>query len=211
MNYFECPHGERFNCYTHLVGAVAALVGVLLLLVVAVREADPWKITSVIIYGVSLFLLFLFSSLYHCRKGPSKQRFRQLDHHTIYLLIAGTYTPISLVTLNGDDGWLLFGEVWGLALVGMVQETLPQPGGRRIVPVIIYLIMGWLVLGSLEPLLAVMPEAGFYWLLAGGVCYTSGVIFYALGRYSQVSHGIWHLFVLVGGACHYWAIFAYVL
>lgn len=211
MDYIECPDGERFNCYTHLVGAVAALAGVLFMLVVAVRQADPWKITSVIIYGVSLFLLFLFSSLYHCGKGPSRQRLRRLDHHMVYLLIAGTYTPISLVTLNGGDGWLLFGEVWGLAVVGMAQETLPQPGGRRIVPVIIYLIMGWLVLGSLEPLLAVLPEAGFYWLLAGGICYTSGVIFYAFGRYSQVSHGIWHLFVLAGGACHYWAILAYVL
>lgn len=211
MNCIDCPDGERFNCYTHLIGAVAALAGMAVLVVTAVQQANPWKIISVSIYGFTLLLMFVFSSLYHCGQGPARQRFRQLDHHTIYLLIAGTYTPFSLVSLNGDDGWLLFGEVWVLALVGMTQEAFAQPDGRRIISVIIYLGMGWVGLGSLDPLLRVLPENGFFWLLAGGICYTAGVVFYVLGRRKEVFHGIWHLFVIAGGACHFWAIFGYVL
>lgn len=207
----NCTRGERFNCYSHLLGAVAALPGVTVLLVMTVMQADPWKIASVCIYGTTLFLMFLFSSLYHCGQGPFRQRFRQLDHHSVYLLIAGTYTPFSLVTLNGDEGWFLFVIIWTLALLGMAQEALPQPGGRRIFPVILYLIMGWLIVIVLESLLAVLPQNGFNWLLAGGISYTSGVLFYALGRYKRLLHGIWHLFVLFGSACHYWVIIAYVL
>jgi len=205
------PDGERFNCYTHLLGAVAALAGMVVLVVMASHQGDPWKIASFSIYGATLFLLFLFSSLYHGVRGPAKPMFRLLDHYSIYLLIAGTYTPFTLVTLNGEEGWFLFGVIWGLAALGMALEALPQPGGRRILPVLIYLLMGWMVLVSLEPLLAVLPEAGFHWLLAGGICYTGGVLFFALGRYVHQAHGVWHLCVLAGGACHYWAIFAYVL
>lgn len=208
---FHCAGNERFNCYSHLVGAVGALLGMMALEAVAWQQTNLWKIISVSVYGTSLFLLFLSSSLYHCSQGLAKERFRRFDHHMIYLLIAGTYTPFALVTLNGEVGWLLLGEVWLLAGVGMAQEALPQPGGRRIVPVIIYLVMGWLIVGSLDPLLAVLPEKGFYWLLAGGICYTSGVFFFALGRYSPWSHCIWHVMVLCGGACHYWVIAAYVL
>ena len=211
MNYIDCQDGERFNCYTHLIGAVVALAGFIVLVVMALSQANPWKIVSVIIYGITLFLLFLFSSLYHCGQDPAGSRFRRFDHYAIYLLIAGTYTPFALVSLNGRDGWLLFGEIWGLALTGMVLEARAQPGGRRILPVLLYLAMGWLVLGSLEPLLAALPDMGFNLLLAGGICYTGGVVFYVLGRYHRVCHGIWHLFVIAGGAFHYWSIVGYVL
>lgn len=211
MNYINCQDGERFNCYTHLFGSVAALAGFIVLLVLALPQADPWKIVSVTIYGITLFLMFLFSSLYHCGQDPAEGRFRRFDHYAIYLLIAGTYTPFALVTLNGRDGWILFGEIWGLALTGMILESRSHPGRRRILPVILYLTMGWLVVGSLDPLLAVLPDMGFTLLLAGGIWYTSGVVFYALGRYHPLSHGIWHLFVIAGGACHYWSITGYVL
>ncbi len=209
---FKCPDSERFNCYSHLLGAFAALAGIAVLLLKSVPQADPWKIVSVAIYGVTLFSLFLFSSLYHCTYEPSRSRYRRLDHYTIYLLIAGTYTPFTLVTMNGTaEGWLLFGEVWLLALVGMTHEALSDAHRRRILPVVIYLMMGWLVLGSLKSLLAVLPEQGYFWLLAGGICYTSGVFFFALGRYHQWAHGVWHVLVLGGGYCHYWAVVNYVL
>jgi len=204
--------GERFNCYTHLFATLAAFIGAVLLVVSASRQGDPWKIVSFCIYGTALFLLFLISTLYHgASDNALKGRLRKFDHLSIYLLIAGTYTPFSLVTLNGTAGWKLFITIWMVALAGMLQDTLPKTGGRRILPVILYLLMGWLVIFMLKPLLAALPLKGFYWLLAGGVSYSFGVLFFALGRYYRIAHGIWHLCVIVGGACHYWAIFAYVL
>jgi hemolysin III len=203
--------GERFNSLSHLAGSVAALAGGALLVVMASQQGDLWKVVSFAIYGTTLFLLYLISTLYHGSSGPAKRRLRHFDHYSIYLLIAGTYTPFTLVTLNAAGGWKLFATIWGLALLGMALDTLPQPGGRRILPVLVYLLMGWLVLLLLEPLLAVLPQQGFAWLLAGGLCYTGGLLFFVLGRYRRGAHGIWHLFVLAGSACHYWAIFAYVL
>jgi hemolysin III len=200
--------GERFNSISHLLGAVAALAGAVVLVVYASMQGDPWKIVSFSIYGATLFLLYLFSVLYHSLRGKLKRIFRRLDHLAIYLLIAGTYTPFTLVTLNGVWGWWIFGAVWGLALVGMLLEFVPQK--RRILPVIIYLVMGWICLLALKPLLEAMPMAGFWWLLAGGLFYTVGIIFYALDTKLKHSHGIWHLFVLAGSACHYFTVLMYV-
>jgi len=200
--------GERFNSISHLVGAVAALTGGVVLVVYASMQGDPWKIVSFSIYGTTLFLLYLFSVLYHSLSGEVKSIFRRLDHLAIYLLIAGTYTPFTLVTLNGTWGWWIFGTVWGLALLGMLLEFVPQK--RRILPVIIYLVMGWIALIALRPLLQAMPMAGFWWLLAGGLFYTVGIIFYVLDNRMQHAHGIWHLFVLAGSVCHYFTILLYV-
>ena len=200
--------GERFNSISHLLGAVAALIGSVVLVVYASMLGDPWKIVSFSIYGTTLFLLYLFSVLYHSLRGELKNIFRRLDHLAIYLLIAGTYTPFTLVTLNGVWGWWIFGAVWGLALIGMLLEFVPQK--RRILPVIIYLVMGWICLIALKPLLQAMPMAGFWWLLAGGLFYTVGIIFYALDKKLKHAHGIWHLFVLAGSVCHYFTVLLYV-
>lgn len=200
--------GERFNSISHLVGAVAALAGAVVLVVYASMQGDPWKIISFSIYGTTLFMLYLFSVLYHSLNGEVKKFFRRLDHLAIYLLIAGTYTPFTLVTLNGVWGWWIFGAVWGLALLGMLLEFVPQK--RRILPVIIYLVMGWICLVALKPLLQTLPMVGFWWLLAGGLFYTVGIVFYALDKRLKHAHGIWHLFVLAGSVCHYFCVLLYV-
>ena len=202
-------HGERLNGISHLAGAVLAAVGLTLLVVSAGREGEPWKIVSFAVYGTTLLLLFVFSTLYHSLRGRAKSVFRRLDHLAIYLLIAGSYTPFALVTLRGAWGWSLFGVVWGLAVVGMALEYLPRRG-PRILPVIVYLVMGWLALVALKPLLATLPLMGFVWLVAGGLCYTVGIVFYSLDERLRYAHGVWHLFVLGGATAHFFAVFYYV-
>jgi hemolysin III len=202
-------HGERFNSITHLVGAVAAAAGMVALVVLAARQGDLWKIVSFSVYGFTLLLLYTVSTLYHSLHGRAKEIFRMLDHNSIYLLIAGTYTPFTLVTLRGVWGWSLFGVIWGLAAFGIVLDSLSKKG-LRIIPIIIYLIMGWLCVIAIKPLLELLPENGFYWLLAGGIFYTVGILFYVLDEKFSHFHGIWHLFVLAGSISHYITIFFYV-
>jgi hemolysin III len=201
--------GERFNGISHLMGAMLALAGMVTLIVLSARQGDPWKIVSFSLYGASLFLLYVFSTLYHSLRGRAKAAFRRLDRLAIYLLIAGTYTPFALVTLRGGWGWSLFGTIWGLAVVGMALEFLPRRGAR-VLPVVIYLLMGWLALIALKPLLQALPTTGFVWLVLGGLLYTGGVIFYGLDEKLRHAHGVWHLFVLAGSVSHYVAIFFYV-
>jgi len=202
--------GERFNSISHLVGAALALAGVVVLVVVASRDGDARRIVSFSVYGATLFLLYLISTLYHgLPPGRGKRVFRVLDHQAIYLLIAGSYTPFTLVSLNGMTGWWMFGAIWGLAVLGLVLDALPRHGAR-VLPVVIYLVMGWLIVVAIKPLLAVLPGAGFAWLLAGGLFYTSGVVFYALDHRYPWMHGVWHLFVLAGSISHYVAILVYV-
>jgi hemolysin III len=202
-------YGERFNGISHLLGTVLAAAGLALLVVLAARQGDPWKIVSFSLYGTTLFLLYLVSTLYHSLRGRAKVLFQRLDHLAIYLLIAGTYTPFMLVTLRGAWGWSLFGVVWGLALTGMALEYRPRKGAR-ILSVVIYLAMGWLALIALGPLLAALPFMGLVWLVGGGLFYTLGVLFYALDTRLRHGHGIWHLFVLAGSLSHYFAILFYV-
>lgn len=201
--------GERFNSISHLVGATLALAGAVVLMVVASQDGDTRRMVSFSIYGASLFLLYLISTLYHGLPGRAKHVFRILDHQAIYLLIAGSYTPFTLVTLNGVVGWWMFGAIWGLAVLGLVLDALPRRG-RRVLPFVIYFVMGWMVLLALEPLLAALPRTGFYWLLAGGIFYTSGIVFFALDKHYPWMHGVWHLFVLAGSVSHYVAILFYV-
>lgn len=203
--------GESFNTITHLIGAVFALAGAVVLVVFASLKGDPWKIVSFSVYGFCLFTLYLVSTLYHGLNGRAKSVFYVLDHQAIYLLIAGTYTPFTLVTLPGAWGWSIFGVIWGIAIVGFVLDALPVvQRGRRILPVIIYVVMGWTVVIALDPLLQQLPETGFKWLLIGGLLYTGGIIFYALSNKFVYAHGIWHLFVLAGSVSHYAAILLYV-
>ena len=203
-------YGEKFNALTHLVGAVLALAGTVVLIVLAALDGDPWKVVSVSIYGTTLTLLYSFSTLYHSLRGRGKNILRKLDHHSTYLLIAGSYTPFCLVTLRGPWGWSLFGVVWGLAVLGSLQELRPK-SGARILSVVIYVAMGWAALVALVPLVHALGPAGFAWVAAGGLFYTIGIVFYALDTRLIHAHGVWHLFVIGGSATHYVAILLYVL
>ena len=197
--------GERFNSISHLIGAVLALTGVAVLVTVAGIQGGALHIVSFSVYGATLFLLYLVSTLYHSLRGRAKQVFKVLDHVAIYLLIAGTYTPFSLLVLKGQTGWWMFGAIWTLAGIGILIDSIPYRG-RRILPMIIYLTMGWLIVLALEPLVASLPPAGLWGLVAGGLFYTFGVIFYALDSRVSWSHGVWHLFVLAGSISHYLTI-----
>jgi len=203
-------HGERFNSISHLIGATLALAALVVLVVFASLQGDPWKIVSFSIYGTTLFLLYALSTLYHSLRGRVKEIFKKLDHAAIYLLIAGSYTPFTLVTLRGPWGWSLFGIVWGLAIVGIVLDSLHRDG-PRVYQMIIYLLMGWVVLVALYPLLQNLPTGGIIWLVVGGLCYTGGMVFYALDEKLNHAHGVWHLFVLAGSVSHFLAILLYVL
>jgi hemolysin III len=203
-------HGEKLNAWSHLVGAVLAFVGALWLIVLASLTGDPWKIVSVAIYGFTLLLLYSISTIYHSVRGRAKVIMRKLDHLSIYLLIAGSYTPFCLVTLRGAWGWSLFGTVWGLALIGMLQEIKPR-SEARVLSIVIYALMGWIVLVAVKPLLAVLGAVGFAWLAAGGFLYTVGIIFFAYDSRFRHWHGIWHLFVIAGSLLHFVAILLYVL
>ena len=203
-------HGERFNAWTHLVGAVLALVGAVWLLLLASASGDSWKQVSVAIYGVTLVLLYSTSTLYHSVQGPAKRLMQKLDHLSIYLLIAGSYTPFCLVSLHGPWGWSLFATVWCLALIGMLQEIKPR-SEARVLSLVIYAVMGWIVLVAVQPLLAALGREGFAWLASGGVLYTIGIIFFAYDSRFRHWHGIWHLFVMAGSLLHFVAIWRYVL
>jgi hemolysin III len=202
--------GERFNSISHLVGAALALAGVVVLVVLASLQGDLWKVTSFSIYGISLFLLYTLSTLYHSLRGRAKKIFKKLDHVAIYLLIAGTYTPFTLVTLRGAWGWTLFSIIWGLAIIGIIVDSRHKEGSRAI-QMIIYLLMGWLILFAMNPLVQVLPAGALVLLVLGGVFYTSGIIFYALDERIKHAHGIWHLFVLAGSISHYLAVLLYIL
>jgi hemolysin III len=201
---------EQFNSISHLIGAVAALAGLILLVVLGARQGDPMKIVSFSIYGTTLLLLYSFSTLYHSSRGKAKEVFRKLDHNSIFLLIAGTYTPFTLVSLRGSLGWSIFGVIWGLAGLGIVLESLPRRR-RRILAVVVYLFMGWLCLIALKPLFRVLSLAGFTWLLLGGVFYTVGVVFYIFDKRVRHFHGIWHIFVMAGSISHYCTVLFYVV
>ena len=200
--------GERFNSWSHLLGTVAAIVGLVLLVSVAARAGDPLRIVSVAVYGTSLVLLYLASTLYHAFRGRAKAIFRKLDHVAIYLLIAGTYTPMALVTLGGRWGWTIFGVNWALALFGIAMEFAPR-NERRILSQVLYLVMGWLALIAFGPLMAAMDPAGIRWLIAGGAAYTAGIVFYLLRRLPW-SHEVFHVLVMAGSVCHFLVIFLYV-
>jgi hemolysin III len=205
-------YSEKFNSITHLVGTVFALMGMGALLAVAFQQQDLLLFIGFSVFGITLVTLYSVSTLYHSFKHPLLKRiFQQLDHIAIYFLIAGTYTPFTLVTLIESNGlWILL-AVWSLALVGIGLE-LRIKNRIEALQIIIYLTMGWLVVLDFSALKAALPEAGVIWLIAGGLAYTIGIIFYALDNKPLLkhSHGIWHMFVLTGSFCHFISIIAYV-
>jgi hemolysin III len=201
---------EIANSVTHGIGALLAIAGLILLVVFAAIYGNVWHVVSFSIYGSTLVLLYLASTLYHSAQNPKvKKTLRIIDHAAIYLLIAGTYTPFMLVTLQGVRGWVMFGVIWGLAVVGIVYKIF-FINKLVVISTIFYLLMGWMIVFSIGDLFRALPLEGIIFLGAGGLSYTLGIIFYA-GRERLLMHAIWHLFVLGGSICHFFAILFYVL
>ena len=201
---------EIAHAVSHGIGILLSIAGLAVLVAFASLYGDAWHITSSSIYGATLILLYTASTLYHGIPQPAAKRvLRRLDHAAIFLLIAGTYTPFTLVNLRGGWGWTLFGLVWGFALLGVVLETVLK---RRIkwLSLSLYLGLGWLVVIAIEPLLVAVEPGGLVLLLAGGLCYSLGVIFYVWKRLAY-HHAVWHLFVMAGSLLHFFSVFFYVL
>ncbi|HET7565032.1 MAG TPA: hemolysin III family protein [Gemmatimonadaceae bacterium] len=202
---------EIANSITHGVGFLLSVAALPILIVIAVRHGDAWRVTAASIYGATLVLLYAASTLYHALPGERvKEVFRRCDHAAIYLLIAGTYTPFMLGPLRGPWGWSLFGVVWGLALIGVVCKGVLGIQ-LRYVSAVLYVAMGWLVLVAVAPLVEHVAAPGVWLIFAGGVLYTSGVAFYLLDRRIRFGHMVWHLFVLAGSAAQFWAVLGYAV
>lgn len=201
---------EYANIGTHAVGVVFSIAALVLMVLYAVENGDPYFIVAVSIFGATLILLYLMSTLYHSVRHPKvKHVFRVFDHSCIYLLIAGSYTPFTLVTLRGGWGWTLFGLTWGLALCGIIFKIFFTKR-FSILSTLMYIALGWLVIVAIKPLLGAVPTGGVAWLVAGGLLYTFGVVFYAWRRIPY-HHAIWHLFVMAGSFCHFLAVYYYVI
>jgi hemolysin III len=201
---------ELANSLTHGLGAVLSVAGLVLMVVFAGRHGDAWHVVSTAIFGTTLVLLYTASTLYHSLRGEQlKVLLQKFDHAAIFLLIAGSYTPFVLVTLRGPWGWNLFGVVWGLAVAGVTIKFW-LAGRFKLLSTLIYVAMGWLVMVAIKPLVAALPSGGMKLLVAGGLCYTGGAVFY-LWKRLPYHHAIWHLWVLAGSACHWAAVFVYVL
>ena len=202
--------GERFNSITHLVGTVLAVIATSVAVTIAAKRSGPRAVTAVAIYGAMLIVLYLSSTLYHSLRGPAKRVFKVFDHTSIYLLIAGTYTPFTLVTLHGPVGWWLFGTVWTLAAIGIAKDVFFH-GRLRWLSIVLYVVMGWLIFAAIGPLQRALPMVAIVWLTIGGVFYTAGIVFYANSKRVAHMHGMWHLCVIGGSVCHYFTVLLYVL
>lgn len=204
------PREEAANRFTHGLAALLCVPALVVMVVAASRTGDPYRIVSATIFITALTLFYTISTLYHTFRTPSlRYLFRILDHAGIFVVIAGTYTPFTLVSLRDGRGWLLFGVVWGLAAVGMLFKTF-MPHRLRILAPIFYVVLGWLVVIDLPALLKSLEWGGFRLLLAGGVAYTVGILFYAIDKIPY-NHAIWHVFVMAGSLFHYLAILWYVV
>ncbi|CAA9446279.1 MAG: FIG01964566: Predicted membrane protein, hemolysin III homolog [uncultured Rubrobacteraceae bacterium] len=201
---------EVANSVTHGLGLLAGIVGAVVLVVLGAERGEAWHVVSAAVYGITLVALYAASTLYHVLKGTrAGGALRVLDHCAIYLLIAGTYTPITLVSLRGGWGWTLFGLVWSLALAGIVFKILAT-GRFAVLSTVVYVLMGWLCIIAVKPMLVLLSPGALALLAAGGVLYTAGTVFYH-SRRVPYSHAVWHLFVVAGSVCHYLAIALYVL
>jgi len=204
------PLEEAINIYSHAIGVGFSIVALVLLVVRASQYGDVWHVVSFSIFGASLIILFTASTIYHSAKDSVvRARLRIVDHAAIYVLIAGTYTPFTLVTLSGSTGWVLFGITWGMALSGIVLKIF-FTGRFELISTLLYLFMGWLIIFAIKPLVESLPSAGLYWLVAGGVSYTLGAILYAI-KQIKFNHAIFHIFVLAGAFCHFISVYFYVL
>jgi hemolysin III len=201
---------EIANSVTHGTGVGLSIAALVILVVFAAKQSDVWKIVSFSIYGATMITMYLASTLYHAFRGPKVKRFfRILDHSTIFLLIAGTYTPVTIGTLRGAWGWTLFGLTWGLAIAG-INLKIFFLGNLKWLSTVIYVFMGWMALIAIKPLLTRMTPSFLLWLLLGGACYTLGIIFFVWKRIPY-HHAVWHLFVLGGSICHFFGMLQLVL
>ncbi|HEY1141520.1 MAG TPA: hemolysin III family protein [Lysobacter sp.] len=201
---------ELANALTHGLGATAALAGGAVLITLAAMYGDGWQLGSAIVFGACLLLLYIASTLYHAIQHPvTKARLKVFDHCAIYLLIAGTYTPFTLIGLRGPLGWWLFAAIWMLALAGLVFKLF-FTGRFKLLSTLIYIAMGWLVLVAIVPVFRALDAWTFGWLLAGGLCYTFGTLFYHRPS-MRYSHAVWHMFVIAGSVCHYVSVMAQVI
>jgi hemolysin III len=213
----ERTHASRYsrgeeiaNSVSHGAGALLAVGGLVVLTVLAALRGDVWHIVSCSVFGAALVLLYTTSTLYHGVRNPrAKAVLRTLDHSAIFILIAGTYTPFALVSLRGPWGWALFGVIWGLAVLGIVLQ-MGILGRGTVMSVLLYVAMGWVVVVAIKPLLAAVAPGGITLLLIGGIAYTAGTAFY-LWRRIPYHHAVWHGFVVLGSACHFFAILFYVI
>ncbi|MBS7369284.1 MAG: hemolysin III family protein [Oscillospiraceae bacterium] len=196
---------EIFNSVTHGVGSLLSIAGTVVLIVLAAINSDAWAVVSCAIYGSSLIILYTMSTLYHAiTNKTAKAFFRIMDHNTIFFLIAGTYTPITLVALRGALGWVLFGIVWGAAAIGIVLNSIDLEKFRK-PSVVCYVAMGWVIIIAIRPMIQHVTPLSLWFLLIGGLCYTVGIIFYALKKVKYF-HSVWHIFTVAGSVFHYFSI-----
>ena len=209
INYYS-PIEEKINIISHAFGFIFSMVALVLLVTHATLHGDVWHIVSFSIFGASLIILYAASSFYHsAKKSELRSRLNIIDHASIYVLIAGTYTPFTLVTLKGTIGWVIFGISWGLALTGIILKLF-FTGKYNLMSTIMYVLMGWVIVFAIKPLMNNLPLAGLLWLVAGGISYTIGAILYGIKKI-KFNHAIFHMFVLNGSFCHFMAVFFYVL
>lgn len=204
------PLEEKTNIISHAIGLFLSVVALLLMLVRASGSGDVLHVISAAIFGASLIALYAASTLYHGARDPKvRARLRINDHATIYILIAGTYSPFTLVTLNGWVGWTIFGVSWGMAIAGVILKLF-FTGKYNVLSTLMYVFMGWIIIFAIKPLINNLSPEGLFWLVAGGIAYTTGAVIYSI-KQIKFNHAIFHLFVLLGSICHFIAVYFYVL
>ena len=209
IKYYS-PIEEKINIISHAIGFILSIVALVLLVTHANLHGNVWHIVSFSIFGASLIILYAASTLYHsAKKSKLRNRLKIIDHASIYVLIAGTYTPFTLVTLKGTIGWVIFGTSWGLALTGIILKLF-FTGKYNLISTIMYVLMGWVIVFAIKPLINNLPLEGLLWLIAGGISYTIGAILYSIKKI-KFNHAIFHMFVLLGSFCHFMSVFFYVL
>jgi len=201
---------ERINITSHAVGFILSVVALVLLVMHAVMHGDFWHIVSFSVFGISLIALYAASTIYHSAENTAlRSKLRIIDHAAIYILIAGTYTPFTLITLGGFAGWTIFSVSWGMAFVGIILKIF-FTGKYDVISTLMYVFMGWIIVFALEPLVQNLSSEGLFWLVAGGVAYTVGAVLYSIKKI-KFNHAVFHMFVLIGSACHFISVYFYVL
>ena len=204
------PLEEKINITSHAIGLILSIVAFVLLVAFANLHGNVWHIISFSIFGASLIILYAASTFYHSAKTSElRNRLKILDHASIYVLIAGTYTPFSLITLKGTTGWVIFGISWGLAFTGIILKLF-FTGKYNLISTVMYVLMGWVIVFAIKPLIHHLPLEGLLWLFAGGISYTIGAILYSINKI-KFNHAIFHMLVLIGSFCHFVSVFFYVL
>jgi hemolysin III len=200
---------EVINSSTHILGAVLSIIALVLLIIRGIGKSDPYYLAAYLVYGISLVIMYMMSSIYHgLREGTAKNVFERFDHLSIYILIAGTYTPFCLTLLRGKLGWWIFGIQWFLAVTGIIFKSI-WIKKYVMTATLIYVLMGWMIMFAVKPLIVVIDPMGFNFLLAGGLSYTLGVVFFIFSLF-KFHHAVWHTAVVIGSVLHFFAIYLYL-